>query len=191
MIAIEQYLDTDRAAEVRSEFFRGEMFAAAAGNYSHNLIVANLLAELRTLLRGRGCGVTANDVRVQVSQTGLYTYPDVVVVCGERQFRDEREDTLLNPTMIAEVLSTSTEAYDRGAKFAHYRTLSSLRDYLLVSSDRIRLELFSRQPGERWMLTTAEGAEATLDLPSLGCALRAGALYESVDLPAEPAAVLR
>jgi Uma2 family endonuclease len=140
-----EYLEIERTAEWKSEFFNGEMFAMAGATPEHVLIAGNVAAELRLQLRGRPCRVYPVDLRVKVSDTGLYTYPDVVVVCGEPRFDELRGDTLLNPTLIVEVLSSSTEAYDRGDKFAHYRRLDSLQEYVLVAQDRCRIERFLRQ----------------------------------------------
>jgi Uma2 family endonuclease len=122
-------------------------------------------------------------MRVRVSATGLYTYPDVVVVCGERRFLDERRDTLLNPSLLIEVLSPSTEAFDRGRKFEHYRSIESFGEYLLVASDRVHTDLYTRGPDGRWLLTSADGLEDSLDLESIGCRLALADLYEKVDLP--------
>jgi Uma2 family endonuclease len=157
------------------------MFAMAGARWAHNLILLNLASELRQQLRTRPCAVTSSDMRVRVNAKGLYTYPDVVVVCGEPRFLDERRDTLLNPTLIAEVLSESTEQYDRGRKFEHYRPLESLAEYLLVSSQRVSADLFTRQPDGRWMLTASSRLEDSLDLPSVGCHLALADLYEKVE----------
>jgi Uma2 family endonuclease len=128
-------------------------------------------------------------MRVRVNAKGLYTYPDVVVVCGEPQFLDERRDTLLNPTLIVEVLSESTEQYDRGRKFEHYRPLESLAEYLLVSSERVSVERYTRQPDGSWNYIAKASLEDSLDLPSVGCHLALADLYEKVDFsPPEPAA---
>jgi Uma2 family endonuclease len=120
----DEYLAIERSAELKSEFCAGEMFAMAVASPPHVLITSNVNRELGTQLKKRPCRVYSSDLRVEVSQTGLYTYPDVVVVCGEQQFDDERGDTLLNPTLIVEVLSTTTAAYDRGDKFDHYRQMN-------------------------------------------------------------------
>jgi Uma2 family endonuclease len=129
----EEYLARERQVDTKSEFYDGELFAKAGASRSHNLIVGNVTGELRAQLRGRPCEVYPADMRVKVSETGLYAYPDVVVVCGEPRFEDEHLDTLLNPTVIVDVLSPSTEAYDRGEKFAQYRKLASLREYVLIA----------------------------------------------------------
>jgi Uma2 family endonuclease len=179
----EQYLEIERKAEYKSEYFNGEMFAMSGARRKHNLIQTNLLSELGAQLRGRPCEAYPSDMRVRVSATGLYTYPDAVVVCGEPLFLDDREDTLLNPTLIVEVLSPSTEAYDRGQKFEHYQKIDSLRYYLLISSDRVHADLFTLAE-RRW--TPASHLEDTLELDSIGCRLKLADLYEKVTFEPQP-----
>jgi Uma2 family endonuclease len=185
----EEYLEAEREAEYKSEYYEGEIFAMAGAGEAHNVLVGNLVADLHQQLRSHPCRVYPSDMRVRVSATGLYTYPDVVVVCGERRFLDERRDTLLNPSLLVEVLSPSTEAFDRGRKFEHYRSIESLNEYLLVASDRVHVDLYTRQPDGRWLLTSASRLEDSLDLQSIGCRLALADLYEKVDLPgSQPAA---
>jgi Uma2 family endonuclease len=179
----EEYLEIERKAEYKSEYCDGEMFAMAGAGEVHNLLVTNLVAGLHQQLRSRPCRVYSNDMRVRVHATGLYTYPDVVVVCGERRFLDDRRDTLLNPSLLIEVLSPSTEAYDRGRKFDQYRSIESLGEYLLVASDRVHVDQYTRQPDGRWLLTAASRLEDSLDLQSVGYRLALADLYERVDLP--------
>ncbi|MGA3239879.1 MAG: Uma2 family endonuclease [Bryobacteraceae bacterium] len=181
----EEYLAIERKAEYKSQYYRGEMFAMAGASLAHNTLVANSIGELHGKLRGGACRVLPSDMRVRVSATGLYTYPDVVAVCGEPRLLDNQLDTLLNPHLIVEVLSLSTEAYDRGRKFEHYQTIESLREYLLLATDRVRADLYTRQPDGRWLLTSATRLEDSLDLQSVGCSLSLAGLYERVDL-AEP-----
>jgi Uma2 family endonuclease len=176
----EQYLEIERSAEYKSEYYQGEMFAMAGALEAHSFIAANIVAEFREQLRKRPCGIYPSDIRVHTA-TGLYTYPDVVVVCGERKYIDRHPDTLLNPTVIVEVLSPTTEAYDRGRKFEHYRTIESLREYLLVSSDRIHADLFTRQADGSWNLTSANGPEDAIKLQSIDCRLNLADLYEKVE----------
>src|ERR1017187_4534726 len=183
----EQYLEIERKAEFKSEYYQGEMFAMSGAREGHNLIVWNLAAELHRQLRKKPCRAYINDMRVRVNATGLYTYPDVTAVCGEPKFLDDTRDTLLNPSLIVEVLSPSTEAYDRGRKFEHYRSVESVSEYLLVSSERVSAELYTRQPDGRWLLTAAAHMEDSLDLQSVGVHLALADLYEKVDLAA-PAA---
>jgi Uma2 family endonuclease len=180
----EQYLEIERKAEFKSEYYEGEMFAMAGAREAHNLIVGNLHSDLHQQLRPRPCRAYMSDMRVRVSPSGLYTYPDVTVVCGEPQFLDERRDTLLNPSLIVEVLSPSTEAYDRGRKFKHYRSVESVSQYLLVSSEQVSAELFTRQPDGGWRLIAVSSMEDSLDLQSVGCRLALADVYEKVDLTA-------
>ena len=179
----EEYLEIERKAEFKSEFYDGEMFAMAGAREAHNLIVTNLVRELSQLFRSRPCRVYSNDMRVRVSPKRNYTYPDVVVICGEPHFLDQQRDTLLNPTLIVEVLSKSTEMYDRGKKFWEYRRIDSLSDYLLIGSELVSAELFSRAPDGRWVLTAADTLDATIEIPSIACTLRLADLYEKVEFP--------
>ncbi len=146
------YLQIERAAENKSEFRDGEIFAMAGGTFAHSAIAANMLRQLGNKLEGRPCVPCTSDLRVKIEMAGAYAYPDVSVVCGERQFEDERRDTLLNPTVIVEILSDSTESYDRGRKFELYRRIPSLREYLLVSQRAPHIEQFIRQPNGGWLL---------------------------------------
>jgi Uma2 family endonuclease len=180
----EQYLEIERAADYKSEYFRGEMFAMAGAREAHNLLVANLVASLHQQLRPKPCRLYPSDMRVHVRSTGLYTYPDATAVCGERLFIDGQTDTLLNPGLIVEVLSPTTEAYDRGRKFEHYQSIESLRDYLLVASDRVHVDLYSRQADGRWMLSSASRMDESLTLESIGATLLLSDLYEKVELAA-------
>jgi Uma2 family endonuclease len=179
----EEYLALERASPFRSEYVNGQIYAMTGGSDEHNVIVLNLGAELRGRLRGRGCRVYVNDMRVKVRDTGLYTYPDVAVVCSERQLEDHHVDTLLNPEVIIEVLSKSTEAYDRGEKFAHYRRLESLCEYVLVSQREVRVERYVRQ-GESWVFSEVTDLEGLLTLDAIGCTIPLREIYEGVELPA-------
>jgi len=182
-LTAQDYLTLERTSETRSEYLEGEMVAMTGTTRWHNLIVTNLVRDLSQQLKHRPCEVYSNDQRVQVSATGLYTYPDVVIACGEPRFEDEQIDTLLNPVLIFEVLSPTTESYDRGKKFAHYRTLESLAEYLLVSQDKFLVEQFIRQAGGTWLFTATAGREGVVQLPSLGCTLALSEVYDKVPLP--------
>jgi Uma2 family endonuclease len=174
-----EYLALERGAEWKSEYINGVIVAMARATREHILITGNCAGELRALLKGRPCETYAADMRVKVSATGLYTYPDVVVACGELQFEDARQDTLLNPTLIIEVLSESTEAYDRGAKFGHYRRVESLQEYILVAQDRVSVERFVRQ-GDDWLLTVIEDIGGTVGLASIGCDVALREIYDRI-----------
>ena len=179
----EQYLAREREAEHKSEYLRGEIFAMSGASEQHNLITWNVAGELRSQLKGRPCKAYINDMRVRVSPTGLYTYPDVVAVCGEPQFDDTQMDTLVNPNVIIEVLSATTEAYDRGDKFGHYQTLETLTEYVLISQDRPRVERFLRQADSQWLFSVAHGLQASVPLSSIGCHLALREIYDKVDFP--------
>jgi Uma2 family endonuclease len=177
----EEYLALERAAECRSEYVAGEMFAMAGACRRHNRIVTNLVFALDSQLRTRPCNVYSNDMRVKVQRTGLFTYPDVVVTCGEEQFADGENDVLLNPSVLIEVLSDSTEAYDRGKKFENYQGIESLKEYLLVSQNSERVEQFVRQSGKNWIYSENHEPGDIIRIQSVECELRLGDVYSKVE----------
>jgi Uma2 family endonuclease len=181
----EEYLALERQAETKSEYWQGEIYVLAGASRQHNLVAFNLAATLGAQLKSRPCEAYTSDMRVKVDRAGLYTYPDIAVVCGQAEFEDRSEDTLLNPTVLIEVLSPSTEAYDRGAKFEVYRTLESLTDYLLISQSKPIIEHFTRQPDDRWLMSTYKGLDAVASIPAIGCELRLADVYDKVTWPAE------
>lgn len=177
----EEYLEIERAAERKSEYYKGEMFMMAGASPRHAWIVTNLVGELRQQLKGRPCRVSSNDLRLRVSATGLYTYPDVMVVCGEPRYAEDQKDTLLNPVVIIEVLSESTRDYDRGRKFQHYRTLPSLREYLTVAQDTPHVEHWTRQEENSGLLAEFGDLSQSIQLPSIECALSLAEIYDKVE----------
>ena len=177
----EEYLAYERRSEFKSAYVGGEIVAMTGASRRHNRIVLNVAFSLHTQLkRNKRCEVYANDMRVRVPVEDMYTYPDVVVTCGEPRFEDDELDTLLNPLLIAEVLSTSTESYDRGAKFAAYRTLPSFTEYLVVAQDRIHVGHSVRQTDGAWLLSETDDPGASLILPSIGCTLVLADVYDRV-----------
>jgi Uma2 family endonuclease len=179
----QQYLAWERQQETKHEYWNGQVYAMAGASERHNLISANVLAGLHLQLRGRGCRVYPGDLRIRIPATGLYTYADVVVVCGKPQFDDSELDTLLNPTLIVEVLSRSTESYDRGTKFQNYRSLDSLMEYVLIDQSGYYIEHFVRQAEGQWLFSEVKGAEGVLHLPTLDCALPLAEVYAQVEFP--------
>jgi Uma2 family endonuclease len=177
----QEYLLLERQSEWKSEYFNGEIFAMSGATEEHILIVVNIATALHNQFRGRPCKVYANDMRVKVNKTGLYTYPDVIAICDKAKLEDEHLDTLLNPTVIFEVLSKSTEGYDRGVKFAHYRSIETLQEYVLVSQDRFLIEHYVRQPNNLWLLSTMDKLTDTMTLPSMQCALALNDVYDKVE----------
>ena len=180
----QEYLAREREAETKSEYYDGETFAMAGGSEEHSLIVVNMCTALLLQLADRPCKVYNSDMRVRVEEDGPYAYPDVSVVCGEAEFADEERDNLLNPTVIVEVLSPSTEAYDRGDKFAHYRRLETLREYVLIAQDQLRIEHYRRE-GAGWVLTEISDPNGTLNLPSIDCHVAVSAIYEKIEFDPE------
>lgn len=179
----EEYLALERSAEFKSEYIDGRIVALAGAPDAHITISLNIQGELRTRFRERACRSWANEMRVQIEGGRRYTYPDVVALCDEERFLDGVMDTLTNPTLIVEVLSPSTEAYDRGEKFEHYRSIETLQEYVLVAQDRVLVERFVRQ-GTFWVLSTFSSLDEEVELPSIGCTIPLREIYEKVKLPA-------
>jgi Uma2 family endonuclease len=176
-----QYLEIARAAEFKSEFFDGEMFAMAGGSRRHSLIASNLIRELGNRLAGRPCVVFNSALRIKIESTALYTYPDASVVCGPSKSVTGADDTIVNPVLIADVLSDSTEAYDRGRKFEQYRQIPSLREYLLISQNNPHIELMVRGQNQ-WILHEASGPNGMIELPGLEITLSLSEIYLNVSL---------
>lgn len=183
----EAYLAFERASEEKHEYLAGEIFLMTGASRRHNLITGNVMTTLNAQLKGRNCEVYASDMRVWIPALDSYTYPDIAIVCGLARFEDDQVDTLLNPTVVVEVLSPTTEVYDRGRKFHAYRTLPSLREYLLISQDRGRIERYLRQDDGLWLFSDTTLAEAVLELPSVGCTLAMADVYDKVTFEDDPA----
>ena len=178
-ISAADYLAFERASEERHELIDGQIVAMTGGTFEHAVIAGNVARELGKALRDRPCWVCPADMRIKIEASERYTYADAAVVCGTPRFEGDRRDTLLNPTALFEVLSDSTESYDRGEKFAHYRTLASLADYVMVAQKQVLVEHFQRQPDGGWLLR-ALGLGERLALPSLGCEVAVDAFYLKV-----------
>jgi Uma2 family endonuclease len=176
-----EYLELERRAEIKSEYLDGEMFAMSGFTLKHSAIVVNLITELNNQFVDRPCQVHGPDLRVKVSATGSYTYPDVVAFCAEPQFEDKQFDTLLNPQLIIEVLSDSTEAYDRGKKFAHYRNIPSLQEFISVSQTEFRIERFARREDGTWDYSECTDPAGSVELTSVDCRLFLQRVYRNVD----------
>ena len=178
-----EYLAFERSqTDAKHEYLNGEVTLMAGASLEHNRIVSNLVATLHTQMRGRTCDVFSGDMRVHILATGLYAYPDIVALCDEPHLEDDEADILLNPSVIIEVLSPSTEAYDRGAKFDHYRSIESLQTYVLVAQDRPQIEVFQRQEHGDWLLSVAKGLETTVGLSAINCNLTLADVYERISL---------
>lgn len=177
----DEYLAAERLSDYRSEYLDGDVYPMTGGSVSHILITGNLILELGTQLKARPCRVFPTDLKVRMPDSRKFFYPDVTVVCDNLKFHDDRRDIILNPTIIVEVLSPSTEAFDRGAKFRSYQTVESLKEYVLVAQDKPLVEQFVKNGDGTWKYRTAEGLESSLALPSIECTLNLSAVYDKVD----------
>ena len=181
-LTVDQYLAIEHEAEYKSEYYRGEMFAMAGGSRVHSRLNVRLASIMLNRLDGTGCEVHGSDMKVQTGRDGLYTYPDVTVVCGKPVFADGQSDVLVNPKLIFEVLSKSTEEKDRGFKFQQYKMIASLEEYVLVSQSEPLVERYGRQPGAAWTdYSEARGLEAAIEIRSLGLAIKLAEIYRDVD----------
>ncbi len=176
----EEYLALERQAEFKSEYFNGVVYAMSGASLNHNKIVANVIAELVQQLRGRPCSALPSDIKVRMPDSRKFFYPDISVVCGEPQFHDERTDVILNPILLIEVLSESTEGFDRGGKFQAYQRLESLQEYILLSQNKPVIEQYVRQSEAVWKYTAVIGLESSLSLPSIECTLNLSNVYDKV-----------
>lgn len=182
-VSPEEYLEAERKAEYKHEYWNGDIRAMSGASFAHNQICANLLAELHPQLKGKSCTVVGSDQRVQVMSETTFVYPDLTVICGPREFQDKmKPDTLLNPTLLVEVLSASTKSNDRGDKFFLYRQIPSLRQYLLLDSQSIHAELHTRDELGRWILTETSDRNTVLELDSIACHVPLTDVYAGVEL---------
>jgi Uma2 family endonuclease len=183
-----EYLEFERNSDTKHEYWGGEVFAMSGASEAHNLVYGSTYALLYMQLRGKSCTAYPSDMRVKILAADLYVYPDISVVCGDKEYSDDRRDTLINPILIVEILSPSTERYDRGKKFQHYRELPSLQEYVLITQDSPRIEKYVRQEKGLWQFSDAVGLEAAIALTSIECTLALAEVYEQVtfsDLPSD------
>lgn len=174
----QEYLEIERDASYKSEYYNGEIFAIAGAGHNHNRIVENLSIEIGGFFKGKSCRTFSSDQRIHIPETGLYTYPDLFIVCDKNQYLDDKKDTILNPTVIIEVLSDSTEAYDRGKKFHFYRSIASLQEYVLINSRSFAAEVFRRNEEGFWVLTSeAYNLNDKLEISSVGLTLPMTDIY--------------
>ena len=176
----QQYFTLEETSDGKHEYYRGAIYAMTGGTARHNLIVANLIALLHGQLRGTTCRVFPSDLRLKIELTGLYTYPDVSVICGPISFGDNRQDTVTNPVVLIEVLSPSTENYDRGRKFEHYRTIDTLQEYVVVAQDRVHIEHYVRQDNNRWVLVDFSTIDQIVHVGAINCTLSVELVYENI-----------
>jgi Uma2 family endonuclease len=176
----EEYLAFERASDEKHEYLDGHVYAMAGASMNHGWVVGDTFGSLREQMRGGPCRAITNDLRVKVSATGMNTYPDIVIICGEPQLTDDHLDTVLNPTVLIEVLSPSTERHDRSVKLVNYQEIESLKEYVLIAQDTPRIDHFRRQEDGSWRYTTTIGLDSVVELPSIGCRLALAEVYQNV-----------
>ncbi len=181
LLSEEDYLGEERTALNKSEYYKGAIFAMAGATKEHNKIVASIIVAIGAHLKGNSCAFFPSDLRVHNTENSLYTYPDVTIVCGEEEYLDEKFDTLLNPTVIFEVLSPSTEDYDRGTKFKLYRSIPSLKNYILVSSTEYLAEIYTRTENDEWVLHTAKKRDSHIHISAIDYDLSLKDIYAQVE----------
>lgn len=184
-LSLQEYFALEETSEIKHEYYQGIIFAMTGATARHNFILANIISSLRPQLRGKRCSISPSDLRVKVEATGLYTYPDASVYRGDLRFTDGRQDTVINPTVIIEVLSPSTENYDRGMKFHHFRSIESLQEYLLIAQDNVYVEHYARQDAHQWLLREFTQSDQVIELRSIGCTLALDTIYEEISFTKE------
>lgn len=180
-ISADEYLQWERVAKEKSEFHNGEVFALAGASFVHNRIVGNVLGELKTFLKGKPCDIFPSDLRLNIPEYNVYTYPDLMIICGKPEFADQHADTVKNPTVIFEVLSQSTADYDMGTKFMYYRSLPSLKNYILIETAAPKVVLYHRNQENHWELTDLSETDGIVPVPSVSCQLPFSEIYRDVD----------
>ena len=174
-----EYLELECTSEIKYEYAGGEVFAMTGASWNHNIISVNTSTRLNIQLVNQDCGVTGSDLRLKVIAEGSYRYPDIMVICGEPQFVDDRVDTVSNPTVVIEVVSPSTALVDRNDKLNEYLQLDSLQEYILISQHEARVERYLRHQSD-WLYTQVAGLQNSLDLPSISCTLKLSDIYQKV-----------
>jgi Uma2 family endonuclease len=185
-ITEEEYWALEAQSPIKHEYFDGCIYAMAGGSNRHAVLCTKAAIAVGSRLRGKPCRVVGSEQRVKIEATGLQTYPDVSIYCPPARFEGNTNEVLLNPSVIIEVLSPSTELYDRGAKFEHYKQISSLTDYLLVAQDHVQVDHYRRQENGDWLLHTARTLDESITLEVVSAAVPLGELYDGIEFPAEP-----
>ena len=181
-ISQEAFLETERLAFEKHEFFRGEVFAMSGASISHNRILKNCLTDLATKLKGKKCEPLGSDLRIHIPKNTLYTYPDISIICGEIETTDDKFDTVTNPSVIIEILSASTKNYDKGQKFDLYRDIQTLKEYILIDSEQVVVEKFYRNDDNSWLLTEYKTLESSFSINSVDLELKLSDIYYDVKI---------
>ena len=180
LISQEEYLAEERLALEKHEYFQGEIFAMSGTTIEHTVIAVNCITELRNKLKGKNCRPYESNLRIYIPPNSLYTYPDISIICGGVDTTDDKFDTATNPTVIFEILSKSTRDYDKGGKFTLYRDIETLKEYILIDSEKIGVEKFTRNADNTWLLTEFKTIESSFEIPTIGVKLSLSDIYEDV-----------
>jgi Uma2 family endonuclease len=181
ILSISEYFEMEEKAEIRHEYYKGEIFAFAGASINHGRIIGNINAKLLQKLNKKKCEPFSNDLKVHIDEFDFFTYPDILVICDKPEFYKDRDDTVLNPVLIIEVLSESTKNYDRGDKFEFYRTIKSLQDYVLIDQYRVHMEHFEKNKDGKWLLTEYSDTSPSLELSHLNLEIPLKEIYERVE----------
>ena len=181
-ISQEAFLETERLAFEKHEFFRGEVFAMSGASISHNRLLKNCLTDLATKLKGKKCEPFGSDLRIHIPKNTLYTYPDISIICGEIETTDDKFDTVTNPSVIIEILSASTKNYDKGQKFDLYRDIQTLKEYILIDSEQVVVEKFYRNDDNSWLLTEYKTLESSFSINTVDLELKLSDIYYDVKI---------
>ena len=179
----EEYLALERDAEFKSEYFEGGIFVMQGASDPHTIIGINIAGEFYLQLKGSSCVARSSDIKIRTPDRGMFSYADLTVVCGQARFHDGTKDVLINPKVLVEILSPSSEAFDRGKKFAKYKLLESFTDYILIAQDEPQIDYFIKQPSGDWLQKSVSGMEAEISIASVDCTLRLSDVYSNVTFP--------
>lgn len=179
-VSPDEYLEMERASDTRHEYYKGEVYAMSGASLEHNVIVKNINTQVLPFLKGKTCDMFGSDLRIFIPENSLYTYPDFSIVCGKPNTTDDENDTIINPSVLIEVLSKSTRQYDRGTKFNLYRSIPTLQEYIMVDSTSISVEIYKRQPDNRWLLTEFKDISDSFDISTIGHRVDLKDVYEAV-----------
>ena len=182
----EEYLDLERKSHYKSEYLEGQIYAMSGGSLNHGATGANVIIAIGKRLPGTPCRIFSSNVKVRTTTDGLFTYPDASIVCGDVRFHDDKQDVIVNPIVLVEVLSPSTEAYDRVGKWEQYQTIDSLQTYVLIAQHQARVEQYARQPNGDWLYSPVTGRNQSLYIASIDCTLALSEIYDRVEFPAPP-----
>ena len=179
-ISPEQYLEMERASETKHEYYKGEVFAMSGASLPHNFVSHNVYGSLIIFLKGKNCKPFGSDLRIHIPENSLYTYPDISIICGKPETTDSFRDSIINPSVIIEILSKSTKDYDRGTKFTLYRSIKTLKEYILIDSTSVSVEIFTKQEDNSWNLTEFKQLSDSFRITTINLALHLKDVYEDV-----------